>query len=208
MKKTKRSKKSRSWVIKQHRDQFYKKSKTLGYRSRSSFKLIELNQKYKFLKNKTFLLDIGSSPGGWSQIASQKIKKGKIVSIDIKDMEKLENVKFIKCDFLESNSKKRILDEFRGKLDVVISDMAASTTGNKNLDCIRTNLLCSEVILFASDILKNKGKLISKLFMGEDFLEVKKLAKEKFEKVEFFKPESSRNESKETYIHCSSLKTL
>ena len=208
MKKTKRSKKSRSWVIKQHRDQFYKKSKTLGYRSRSSFKLIELNQKYKFLKNKTFLLDIGSSPGGWSQIASQKIKKGKIVSIDIKDMEKLENVKFIKCDFLEGNSKKRILDEFRGKLDVVISDMAASTTGNKNLDCIRTNLLCSEVILFASDILKNKGKLISKLFMGEDFLEVKKLAKEKFEKVEFFKPESSRNESKETYIHCSSLKTL
>jgi 23S rRNA (uridine2552-2'-O)-methyltransferase len=93
-------------------------------------------------------------------------------------------------------------------LDVVISDMAASTTGNKNLDCIRTNLLCSEVILFASDILKNKGKLISKLFMGEDFLEVKKLAKEKFEKVEFFKPESSRNESKETYIHCSLLNTL
>ena len=208
MKKTKRSKKSRSWVIKQHRDQFYKKSKTLGYRSRSSFKLIELNQKFKFLKNNTFLLDIGSSPGGWSQIASQKIKKGKIVSIDMKDMEKVENVKFIKCNFLEDNSKRKILGEFKGKLDVVISDMAASTTGNKNLDCIRTNHLCFEVIQFASDILKNKGKLISKLFMGEDFLQVKTLAKEKFEKVEFFKPESSRNESKETYIHCSSLKTL
>ena len=81
MKKTKRSKKSRSWVIKQHRDQFYKKSKTLGYRARSAFKLIELNKKFKFIKNNSNLLDIGSSPGGWSQIAKETIKEGKIVAI-------------------------------------------------------------------------------------------------------------------------------
>jgi|TARA_B110000211_G_scaffold228656_1_gene285219 23S rRNA (uridine2552-2'-O)-methyltransferase len=208
MKKTKRSKKSRSWVIKQHRDQFYKKSKTLGYRSRSAFKLLEINRKYKFIKNNSILLDIGSSPGGWSQVASEIIKEGKIISIDIKDMNKLDKVTFIKCDFLENEAKTKILDESGGKLDVVISDMAANTTGNKNLDCIRTNLLCAEVINFSFNMLKNKGILVAKIFMGEDFLEVKALAKKKFKKVEFFKPESSRNESKETYIHCSLLNTL
>ena len=208
MKKTKRSKKSRSWVIKQHRDQFYKKSKTLGYRSRSAFKLLEINRKYKLIKNNSILLDIGSSPGGWSQVASEIIKEGKIISIDIKDMNKLDKVTFIKCDFLENEAKTKILDESGGKLDVVISDMAANTTGNKDLDCIRTNLLCAEVINFSFDILKNKGILVAKIFMGEDFLEVKALAKKKFKKVEFFKPESSRNESKETYIHCSLLNTL
>ena len=86
--------------------------------------------------------------------------------------------------------------------------MAANTTGNKNLDCIRTNLLCADVINFSLDVLKKNGILVSKLFMGEDFLEVKNLAKKKFKKVQFFKPESSRSESKETYIHCTSLKTL
>ena len=86
--------------------------------------------------------------------------------------------------------------------------MAANTTGNKNLDCIRTNLLCADVINFSLEVLKKNGILVSKLFMGEDFLEVKNLAKKKFKKVQFFKPESSRDESKETYIHCTSLKTL
>ena len=84
MKKSKRIRKSNSWKIKQHRDQYFKKSKTLGYRSRASFKLIELNQKYKFINNSTNLLDIGSSPGGWSQVASQIIKTGRILSVDIR----------------------------------------------------------------------------------------------------------------------------
>ncbi len=208
MKKTKRSKKSRTWVIKQHRDQFFKKSKTLGYRSRSSFKLIELNKKFKFLKKNNNLLDVGSSPGGWSQVAIKNITKGKVLSVDIKHMEKIKNVSFLKCDFLENETKNKILEHFGSKLDVIISDMAANTTGNKDLDCIRTNQLCIEVINFSVEMLKNNGTVIAKLFMGQDFLMVKKLAKEKFEKVHFFKPESSRDESKETYIHCSSLKTL
>ena len=86
--------------------------------------------------------------------------------------------------------------------------MAANTTGNKSLDCIRTNQLCADVVEFSSKILKPNGVLVSKLFMGEDFLEVKELAKSKFKKVQFFKPEASRNESKETYIHCATLKSL
>jgi 23S rRNA (uridine2552-2'-O)-methyltransferase len=208
MKKSKKSKKSNTWKIKQHRDQFFKKSKTLGYRSRSAFKLIELNKKYKFIKKNTRLLDIGAYPGGWSQVSSKIITVGKILSLDIKKMDQLKNVSFLQCDFLEENTKEKILKFFREKLDVVISDMAADTTGNKSLDCIRTNQLCADVIEFSSKILKPNGVLVSKLFMGEDFLAVKELAKSRFKKVEFFKPEASRSESKETYLHCAILKTL
>jgi len=208
MKKSKKSKKSNTWKIKQHRDQFFKKSKTLGYRSRSAFKLIELNKKYKFIKKNTKLLDIGAYPGGWSQVSSKLITAGKILSLDIKKMDQIKNVTFFQRNFLEEGTKKEILNFFNQKLDVVVSDMAANTTGNKSLDCIRTNQLCMDVVEFSAKILKPNGVLVSKLFMGEDFLEVKELAKSRFKKVDFFKPEASRNESKETYLHCAILKTL
>ena len=208
MKKSKRVKKSNSWKIKQHRDQFFKKSKTLGYRSRSSFKLLELNKKFKFLKPNTNLLDVGSSPGGWSQVARKAIINGKILSIDLKPMDPIKNIEFLKSDIFEQSTKDRISSFFLKKLDVIISDMAADTTGNKSLDSIRTNQLCSEILNFSSKILRPKGVLVSKLFMGEDFIEVKNLAKSLFKEVNFFKPDSSRDESKETYIHCKNLKTL
>jgi len=208
MQKSKKSKKSNTWKIKQHRDQFFKKSKTLGYRSRAAFKLIELNKKYKFIKKNTKLLDIGAYPGGWSQVSSKIITSGKILSLDIKKMEKIKNVSFLNSNFLEENIKEKILKFFGENLNVIISDMAADTTGNKSLDCIRTNQLCAEVIEFSSSILKPNGVLISKIFMGDDFIETKELAKSRFKKVQFFKPEASRNESKETYLHCAILKTL
>jgi 23S rRNA (uridine2552-2'-O)-methyltransferase len=208
MKKSKRIKKSNSWKIKQHRDQFFKKSKTLGYRSRASFKLIELNKKYNFLKKNTNLLDLGSFPGGWSQVASQIIRAGRIMSIDIKNMEPIKDIRFFKGDILSNETKSAVIKYFKSNLDVILSDMAADTTGNKSLDSIRTNQLCADVINFSKETLKPKGVLVSKIFMGDDFLEVKNLAKSTFNKVNFFKPESSRKESKETYLHCEILKTL
>ncbi|MDA9092231.1 RlmE family RNA methyltransferase [Pelagibacteraceae bacterium] len=208
MKKSKRAKKSRTWVIKQHRDQFFKKSKVLGYRSRAAFKLLELNKKFKFIKKNSNLLDIGSTPGGWSQVASKIITKGIILAVDTTPMKKVENVFFLNNDFLNKTTQEKIINIFGSKIDVIISDMAENTTGNKSIDSIRTNNLCSEVINFSIISLNKKGTLICKLFMGEDFLEVKNLAKNNFEKVDFFKPESSRNESKETYIICSTIKTL
>jgi 23S rRNA (uridine2552-2'-O)-methyltransferase len=208
MKKSKRIKKSNSWKIKQHRDQFFKKSKTLGYRSRAAFKLIELNKKFKFIKKNSNLLDLGSSPGGWSQVAIKTITSGKILSIDIKDMEPIKNVRFIRNDIFETKTKDIITEYFKDKLDIILSDMAADTTGNKSLDSIRTNQLCADVINFSKNILKPKGVLVSKLFMGEDFIEVKNLAKSIFKNVNFFKPESSRKESKETYLHCEIIKSL
>ena len=208
MKRSKKVKKSNTWKIKQHRDQFFKKSKTLGYRSRASFKLIELNNKFRFLKKDTNLLDLGAFPGGWSQIASKFIKSGKILSIDLKKMEPIPNVDFLISDIFDIKTKTKIIDYFDKSLDVIISDMAADTTGNKALDSIRTNQLCLEVMNFSTKILKNEAVLVSKVFMGEDFIEVKNLAKSLFKYVNFFKPESSRDQSKETYLHCKILKTL
>ena len=149
MKKSKRKKKSNSWKIKQHRDQYFKKSKSLGYRSRASFKLIELNEKFKFLKSNISLLDLGSSPGGWSQVASANVTIGKILSIDINNMVPLKNVKFLQRDIFDQNTKNEISNYFKEKLDVIISDMAADTTGNKSLDSIRTNQICTETISLA-----------------------------------------------------------
>lgn len=208
MKKTKRAKKSRTWVIKQHRDQFFKKAKVLGYRSRAAFKLLELNKKFNFIKSNSNLLDIGATPGGWSQVASKMIIRGKILAVDILPMEKIKNVNFINGDFLEETTQQQIKNIFQKKIDVIISDMAENTTGNKSIDSIRTNNLCAEVIKFSINHLDINGVLVCKLFMGDDFILVKDLAKKNFKTVEFFKPESSRSESKETYIFCSTLKSL
>ena len=148
------------------------------------------------------MLDLGSSPGGWAQVANKIIASGKILSIDIKKMEPIQNVSFMNLNIFEKNIDKKILNFFERKIDVVISDMAADTTGNKSLDSIRTNQLCLEVINLSTKILKPKGVLVAKLFMGDDFEEVKNLAKKTFKNVNFFKPKSSRSESKETYLHC------
>ena len=123
-------------------------------------------------------------------------------------MEKINGVDFICCDFQEEESKEKILKKLANKADLLVSDMAADTTGNKDLDCIRTNALCAEVIKFSSLVLKENGVVVAKLFNGKDFLNVKSLAKDKFRKIDFFKPESSRDYSKETYIHCAGIKTL
>ena len=190
-----------------YQDHFFKKAKISGYRSRSAFKLIELNSKFKFLKNGIKLLDVGSFPGGWSQVAAEKIKNGKILSIDKKTIKEIKYVKFITGDFLEKKSKTNIIEYFNSNIDVILSDMAPNTTGNKNLDCIRTNQLCLDILDFSKQTLNTKGVVVSKLFMGEDFEEIKIRAKKYFKKIDFFKPKSSRDESRETYIHCSGLST-
>mgnify|MGYP001329097848 CR=1 FL=1 len=203
-----KNKSSKNWIINQHRDQYFKQAKIEGYRSRAAFKLIEINSKFNILKKNTSLLDLGSYPGGWAQVASKIILNGKIVSVDMKEMKPIRNVKFVKKDFLQEESQNFISSYFDKKIDVIISDMAADTTGNKDLDSIRTNSICIEVLNFSSKILNSKGSLVSKIFMGQDFELVRKEAKKKFNKVNFYKPDSSRAYSKETYLHCQGLKTL
>jgi 23S rRNA (uridine2552-2'-O)-methyltransferase len=203
-----KNKSSKNWIINQHRDQYFKEAKHSGYRSRSAFKLLELNKKFKFFKNCKAIIDLGCYPGGWSQIVKKNVKNCKILSVDIKKMEKIDGVDFLCCDFQQKDSKEKILKKLGTKADVIISDMAVNTTGNKDLDCIRTNALCAEVIEFSRFVINNKGILIAKVFNGQDFLNVKKLAENKFKKVNFFKPKSSKDFSKETYIHCAGIRTL
>ncbi len=192
---------------KNFQDHFFKQAKISGYRSRSAFKLIEINNKFRFLKNGINILDVGSYPGGWCQVIREKNKNGKIMGLDQKEMKEIEGIKIYVGDFLDEKSKSIIIDYFKSDIDVILSDMASNTTGNKSLDSIRTNELCLDVLDFSKDRLSKDGVVISKLFMGREFNEIKIKAKKNFKKIHFFKPKSSRNESRETYIHCEGLST-
>ena len=201
----KKNKISKNWLIKKHKDRFFKQSKIQGYRSRSAFKLIEMDQKFKFLYQNTCLLDLGSSPGGWAQVAAKKITKGKILAVDIKLMEKIDKVDFLEGNLLDSKIYEKICVYFDKKADVVISDMAANTSGNKNLDSYKTGELCLRAMDLARKILNQDGVFLSKLFMGSIFVEIHKKANKYFKKVVKYKPLSSRKESKEIYIYCKGI---
>ena len=197
--------KSIKWIRRHINDPFVKQKNILGYRSRSAFKLIELNNKFNFLNNKKNILDLGSSPGGWSQVISKLNKNGKNFAIDILTMKKIYGVKFMEGDFLDPKVQDKILNFFDGKIDVVISDMASNTTGNKNVDTFRTSELCLMSMDFAKRALKQNGAFISKIFMGYTFNEINKKANEIFKKVTIYKPNASRKKSRELYIFCKNI---
>ena len=201
----KKNKISKNWLTKQKKDPFFRKSKTQGYRSRSAFKLIEMNQKFRFMKKNLSLLDLGSCPGGWSQVAKKEIVNGKILAIDVKPMEKIDNVDFINGDFSDVNVCSKIMLYFNNKVDVVLSDMAANTSGNKTLDSYRTGELCINAMSLAKKILSQDGVFLSKIFMGSIFKEINEKAKKYFKKIVKYKPLSSKKESKEIYIFCKGI---
>ena len=196
---------SKSWLIEQRRDYFVRQSKIQGYRSRSAFKLIDMNKKFNFIKSNTYLLDLGSTPGGWTQVATKIITKGKVLAVDVKQMEKQGNATFLFGDINDSKIQEKIVRYFDRKIDVVISDMALNTSGNKNLDSYRTGELCLNAIAFAKKILIQDGVFLSKLFMGSIFQEIKKKAEKCFKKVVIYKPLSSKKESREIYIFCKGV---
>ena len=202
----KKNKISKNWINKQRRDVYVRQSKVEGYRSRAVYKLQEIDQKFSIFKNGISVIDLGAAPGSWSQYVSKNIKNGKIVSIDLLDFEKIKNIHQIKGDFTKDIYKKMITDYFGNKVDVVISDMAVNTTGNKNLDSIYTGELCMEAMQFSKETLKNDGKFISKIFMGSTFNEIVSEAKKIFKENKVFKPISSRKESKESFIICKFLR--
>ena len=201
----KKNKISKNWLRKQKKDPFFIQSKIQGFRSRSAFKLAEMNKKFKIFKEKQSLLDLGSCPGGWSQVAKKGISKGKILAVDIKMMEKINGVDFIKGDFLQIETYKKITDYFDNKIDVILSDMAINTTGNKSLDSCRTGELCINAMNLATNLLDKDGVFLSKIFMGSIFNEVYEKAKKSFKKVIIYKPQSSKKESKEIYIFCKGV---
>tara|TARA_B100000965_G_scaffold399747_1_gene420299 strand:+ start:2031 stop:2642 length:612 start_codon:yes stop_codon:yes gene_type:complete len=196
---------SKNWINKQKRDLYVRQSKREGYRSRAVYKLKEIDEKYRILKNGIFLIDLGAAPGSWSQYAAKKIKNGKILSIDTQYIDQIKNTFQIIGDFTDANNQSKIKKYFNNKVDVVLSDMAANTTGNKYLDSISTGELCMSAIKFSKDILNSKGVFVSKIFMGSLFNDIVSEAKKTFNEVRIYKPEASRKESKENYIICKNL---
>ena len=202
----KKNKISKSWVIRQRRDKYVRQSKLEGYRSRAVYKLKELDEKFKIIQNNLNILDVGSAPGSWTQYLSEKSKGSKIMSIDLKEVEKIKDVYHVVGDFLDNKNQKIITDYFPKKIDLVVSDMAVNTTGNKNLDSIQTGELSLTAMHFAISMLRPKGIFLSKIFMGSTFNEIVENAKKNFKESKIFKPPSSRKDSKESFIICKNLR--
>ena len=202
----KKNKISKSWVIRQRRDKYVRQSKLEGYRSRAVYKLKELDEKFKIIKSNLNILDVGSAPGSWTQYLSEKSKGSKIMSIDLKEVEKIKDVYHVVGDFLDNKNQKIITDYFPKKIDLVVSDMAVNTTGNKNLDSIQTGELSLTAMHFAIGMLRPKGIFLSKIFMGSTFNEIVENAKKNFKESKIFKPPSSRKDSKESFIICKNLR--
>ena len=202
----KKNKISKNWINKQRRDIYVRKSKVEGYRSRAAYKIQEIDNKFKIFKNGHSIIDLGAAPGSWSQFIIKNYKNTKIAAVDLKHIEKLDNVFLMKGDFTDTIFQQKIRSNFNDKTDVIISDMAVNTTGNKNVDSIVTGELCLEAIKFAKEMLKKNGQFISKLFMGSTFNEIIKYSKETFKETNIFKPPASRKDSKENFLISINLK--
>ena len=202
----KKNKISKNWVNKQRRDTYVRQSKVDGYRARSAYKLIEIDEKFKIFKGGLTVIDIGAAPGSWSQYADKVTKNGKLISIDLKKMEPIGSSLQIQGDFTDESTQEEIKKNINSKVDVVMSDMAVNTTGIKNIDSIQTGELCKEAMVFAKDLLNENGYFISKIFMGGTFNEIVAEGKKYFKEVKVFKPKSSRKDSKESFIICKKLR--
>ena len=188
--------KSKNWVNRQKNDQFVKKAKQLGYINRAAFKLEEIEQKYKIIEQSREILELGSSPGGWTQVILNYNSKTNITCFDLLDM-KINNqrIAFYREDFLKNN-----FTNLKNKFDLVLSDVAPNTTGHQSTDHLRISQLIYEVIDRLEIILKKQGSFIFKIWKGEEEKEIIKMLKKIFDKVEYFKPKSSRQESSEIFI--------
>lgn len=198
---------STRWLKRQLNDPFVAKSKLDGYRSRAAYKLIEINDKFQILKPGTNVVDLGAAPGGWSQVAAKIIKsdseraKNKLIAIDLLPIEGIGGVISFEKDFYEDDAKDLIIDSLDGQhVDVVLSDMAANTTGHSQTDHLRIMDLCENALIFALKILKPGGHFVAKIFRGGAEGDLLDLVKQNFKKVKHFKPESSRKESSEFYL--------
>jgi 23S rRNA (uridine2552-2'-O)-methyltransferase len=192
---------STRWLERQLNDPYVHAARTKGYRSRAAFKILELDSKFHFLKKGARVLDLGAAPGGWSQIAADKVgPTGKVVATDILEMEPLAGVDFLHADFLAPETPARLKEILGGQADVVLSDMAAPTTGHRATDHIRTVALLEAALDVAEDVLKPGGIFIGKTFQGGATGELLARIQRLFADVKHVKPPASRAESVELYL--------
>ncbi len=203
-----RTQSQRSWLLRQLNDPYVKSAKTEGYRSRAAYKLKELNEKYRFLKKDMLVIDLGAAPGGWSQIAADIVgEKGKVLGIDLSPIDALPNVTFIQGDFLDVNVQESLKGYIGAdKVDVILSDMAALTTGHANTDHLRIILLVETAFAFSLNHLKVGGVFVAKVFQGGTEGSLLNEMKLRFYKVFHAKPNASRSDSKEIYVIATGFK--
>jgi len=197
----KRSLSSQKWLERQLNDPYVARAKREGYRSRAAFKLLEIDEKYHLLKPGQRVVDLGAAPGGWSQIAAKKVgAKGRVVGIDLLPIDPMPGVEFIQLDFLDESAPGKLIEMLGGPADIVMSDMAANTTGHKKTDHLRIIGLAEAAIYFAREILAPGGAFIAKVFQGGTENQLLADLKRDFAVVRHVKPAASRADSAELYV--------
>lgn len=203
-------KSSQRWLLRQINDPYVERARQEGWRSRAVFKIIEIDEKFKIFKKDKIVIDLGSAPGGWSQYVVEKVGSGNVIAIDILEMDPIDGVRFFQQDFLEDTASKKISSFLKeipynksGKCDIVMSDMAANTSGDKGTDHVRIINLVEESLNLSKKILKDGGYLIAKIFQGGSSDIILQQLRQNFTKVKYFKPKSSRKDSSETYLVAS-----
>lgn len=200
---------SNRWLQRQLNDPYVAESKRLGYRSRAAFKLIQLDEKYHFLGKGKTIVDLGCAPGGWTQVAAQKNKgAGQIVGLDLLPTEEIKGAILLQQDFTELSAPEKIKSLLNGPADVVMSDMAANTTGHQQTDHLRTIHLVELAYEFAKEILVEGGIFIAKVFQGGTEGELLSDMKKNFAKVTHYKPDASRQDSVEIYVVAQGFKGI
>lgn len=209
------SKSSRKWLLRQVNDPYVEKSKIDGWRSRATYKIIEIDEKFKLFKRNKIVVDLGSAPGGWSQYVVQKVGDGNVVAIDILEMSPIAGVNFMQLDFLAVNSLDKIIDQLKNikfnknsECDIVLSDMASNTTGDHNTDHLRIIDLLETAMDLAKKILRDNGTFVGKIFQGGNSDEILQNLRKNFTNVKYFKPDSSRKDSSECYIVAQGFKKI
>ncbi|MFL2548310.1 MAG: SAM-dependent methyltransferase [Gammaproteobacteria bacterium] len=195
------------WRKSQTEDFFIRDSKRKGYRSRSVYKLQEIDRKYRIFKNVESVIDIGSCPGGWSEFSRKKIKSGIILAIDITEMDPIDGVTFIHGSIEEKGIQENALKKNNNKkFELIVSDMSPNKTGNKVSDQYAFYNIADSILEFSKNGLITKGTLVMKVFIGLGFEEFKSDLNKVFESVNYFKPKSSRQESRETYVIAKNIR--
>lgn len=197
------------WLQRQLNDPYVKRAQADGYRGRAAYKILELDEKFRFLVPGARVVDLGCAPGGWLQVAVTRINAlgekqgkaiGRILGIDLQDVEPLAGVEFHQLDFMEDDADKKVRAWLNGPADVVMSDMAASASGHKQTDHLRIMALCEAAAYFAFDVLEDGGTFVAKVLAGGAEGELQKLLKQKFTKVVNVKPPASRADSSEKFV--------
>lgn len=197
----KRSLSSQKWLERQLNDPYVARAKREGYRSRAAYKLLEIDDKYHLLKSGQRVVDLGAAPGGWAQIAARKVgAKGRVVGIDLLEIDPLPGVDFIQLDFLDESAPDQLIELLGGPADIVMSDMAANTTGHKKTDHLRIMGLAEAAIDFARSILAPGGSFLAKVFQGGTETQLLADLKRDFSLVRHVKPAASRSDSAELYV--------